>query len=574
MDIFKTRHIYLLPILTLLLLASCAKKYDISGDNLDRNIKIGGDSFSLPLGYTDTLRVDKLIQIDKIDMLKIDENGNYFMAINQAFSMNASFADYMESLRMNGINHSTRLSYTVPMVLSSYGERSSSSVKIPIPLSEQFDFIISFEEAKSNGIVDIDSISFVNAAIKTNIKINGASFPNDMYITFSFEVPKRYPIRGDSRSNNNIVTFEGKLVDGEVVFDPLSVNVAKFDDLNVNGEWVFRDKFLINNMFITVSSGNVLSLLGKTLNISIDTKLNDLSPDMFYGKIGKTLDRIDQMIDLSSIPELLKKEGVVLDFYSPNLSVILKSNVGIPINGMTTITPIIGNQRIEQNAISFNMGFPMSIDPNKDMVSKYWIASSKSGAPADFTFIEKNISSLIKKIPDAINLSVVPSTDISVQHILDCNAIYKLSANCNFVIPFAFGKDLSISFSDTLANLPDMFGKLLSSSEILLGGEVENTIPLQMELSVALLDGNNNPINITSNKQIIKAPVQSGVPVKTPLSLSIKGNKTAINGKKLVVNFKAVSGEVEGLPLNSKSYLRAVLNAKIPGGVEIEIPKQ
>ena len=64
-------------LLMLLSINSCIDtRYDIS-KGISTKIAFGGDSLSIPLGSTDTIRVGDLLNADSIEVISIGEDGGY-----------------------------------------------------------------------------------------------------------------------------------------------------------------------------------------------------------------------------------------------------------------------------------------------------------------------------------------------------------------------------------------------------------------------------------------------------------------------------------------------------------------
>ena len=76
-----------------LLIQSCVDdRYDLK-NGLSTVMTLGGDSLSLPLGSTDTLRISDFLDTEDIEMLKVMENGGYGLTIRD--SIDKTFTDLL-----------------------------------------------------------------------------------------------------------------------------------------------------------------------------------------------------------------------------------------------------------------------------------------------------------------------------------------------------------------------------------------------------------------------------------------------------------------------------------------------
>ena len=102
-------------------------------------------------------------------------------------------------------------------------------------------------------------------------------------------------------------------------------------------------------------------------------------------------------------------------------------------------------------------------------------------------------------------------------------------------------------------------------------------IVLNINLAVNMLDTDGNVVEMGEGigKQLIKAGGMNGEAVKTPLNL-VLGKKAGtempeISAIELI--FSADSKDVSGVPLTSDTYLRCILNARIPEGISVDLKK-
>ena len=100
----------------------------------------------------------------------------------------------------------------------------------------------------------------------------------------------------------------------------------------------------------------------------------------------------------------------------------------------------------------------------------------------------------------------------------------ELSAKYAAGIPLEFGHDFAIEYRDTIQGIPAELGQIMEYGTLGLGGSVTSSIPLNFDMSVLLLDSEDNLIEMaeTSGKQVISGCGPNGTPVTTPLDIVLE----------------------------------------------------
>lgn len=105
-----------------------------------------------------------------------------------------------------------------------------------------------------------------------------------------------------------------------------------------------------------------------------------------------------------------------------------------------------------------------------------------------------------------------------------------------------------------------------------LGGYVESSLPLKLELTMDLLDSRNEIIRTEPASLLISEGTPEN-PVKSPVDLTLKlaDGEDGTDLTKIRMNFRVTSGNMTGEPVTEESYLQAVLKVKVPGGITIDL---
>ena len=285
----------------------------------------------------------------------------------------------------------------------------------------------------------------------------------------------------------------------------------------------------------------------------------------------------------------MKGEDFTLDFENPYIEMTVTSNVGIPVEGEIEIVPVFGDAPDEEAAQTISISIPAA--ESTGMTKTYWIAATQDGMPSGYEFLEANIASLLKRIPDSISLNINAHTDAEQPSTIETSAKYELTLGYDVVVPFVFGEDLKIKMDYTIPGesddagentgespeessnvLPPILGELLNMNALGLGGYIESALPLQLELTMDLLDSHDEiirtePIKVNIAAGSAEKPVQS--PLDVVLKLSEGADGTDLT--KIRMNFEVTSGNMSGEPVTDMSYIQAVLKVKVPGGITIDL---
>lgn len=98
MRIHKRIALRMLPFfLVLLLIPACQDPLFDLKDGVDTEIKVGGDSLTVPIGTTDTLRLNKFLKTEDMEFLEIMEDGGYGLKLSDSLYVNDLLKDLDKS---------------------------------------------------------------------------------------------------------------------------------------------------------------------------------------------------------------------------------------------------------------------------------------------------------------------------------------------------------------------------------------------------------------------------------------------------------------------------------------------
>lgn len=445
---------------------------------------------------------------------------------------------------------------------ATYNDKTSLNMAFDVP-SEIYSLDSLIMNSGSNILMDINIDNMPNL---------GANPLNaDIKLTF----PKMLVFEEGQVNANNELVIKQAFVNGKLS-KKINLRGLKFDGTPLGGKINIKDDVAFD-VKVSVVDPVISSeeLNGKDIKVGVKVTMAGLAIRYAYGKFNYNFGDLikDQVISLSDIPEMLRGEDVVLDIANPVISISTESNIGIPVDAELSMTQIKGGVKLTDNKLAFNIGLPKTASPSVFAKTGYWVSPSSAGMPSGYTYVEKNVSNLFKPVPDSISIGIKPSINMGYQHFIDLMANYKLKVKYDIKIPFSFGKDLSIALKDTIDSINlDLNGLDLSTGKLELLAKITNSIPLNLNLSLKLMDANNN-ILATTQDAIINAGSPDGKGVDSNIKINIADNLQDLkNLKKVELVFRATSSAtVAGTPIKPSNYLKAELKARILGGIKVKL---
>ena len=549
----------------------CTSELKVGEGDLDLTITVGGDSLMIPVGSTKAMGIGDFIDLDTVDFIEVDGQGNYFLKMTDTFEEEVSVSDFAESMTVEGIDRSfDEREFTV--------YPGATGVSAEFDFAEEFTYLFSFQNAKEDGLLSISRVNLKDTYLLPRVHLEADKIiPESMVLSLDVIVPEKYKFEDVPAVNGTTITFEGKVSEsGDVDFQPVMMEAIELN-LGKEDPFEFQDEFTVNNLAISVDQAEMTEFEGAVLNVSSGVTFGGddgmLHPSSFYGKVDIKLDEIVEQILLDEIPEYLKGEEVMLDFISPYATVSLMTNSGVPIIIEADIVPVFESGDSQTDPIGLSLSAPVSDDENVTETANYWLASENpSELPSGYQWVEADVRNLLSRIPDRLDISVRPFSDTcSVEeHYIDCDAVYDFSGEMMFVLPFEFGDDLYVPVRDTLANMPKELGTALSTADIMLNGTVISSFPVSLRLSGYFLDGNYEPLDIEIPKQTIGAGGAAGEPVSSQLSINVPQSPRAGEIAYLVFQFELLEGT--GAPISESSTIQITdISAGIPGGLTLDL---
>lgn len=426
-------------------------------------------------------------------------------------------------------------------------------------------------------IVSLDSILLKDGA-NIDLEIAISNMPNlgvnPLNANMVLKFPSMLKFAPGEVNANNELTINQAFVNGKLT-RKVNLKGLEFDGSALNGALKIDDKVGFDvKVSVVDPTINSDELNGEDITVNVKVTLAGLEFKSVYGKFN--VDFGDQMnipniaLDL---PEMLKGDDVVLDIANPVISLATESNIGIPVDAELSFTKFKNGAPLNDDKLIFNFSLPKASSPSEFIKTGYWVSPSDAGKPAGYTFIQKDVQNLFKPVPDSLKIDLKPTINTGYQHFIDLIANYKLKVKYDIIIPFTFGKDFSVVVTETIDSIDLGLGDMnLSTGGLELIGKITNSIPLNLNLELVIMDENSNILS-TPEAQTIQAGAPDGSGVVSNFSIRLTDDSDDLAKiSKIALTFRATSNStIAGTPIKPSNFIKAELKARVLGGIKVKL---
>ena len=554
--------------------------YDLDKD-IDMTISVGGEHLAFPVGNTEKITLDKIIEVNAGDDLQVLENGEYHL------------------LKQDDIDQTTT---TVEVVEVKGSTNEISEIGVVNESSFPTTANIETDEIRSTGTIDTKATGIDKAVIeiggltaKTNTNLDiqfllsgelayNTATIKKMVITFPAFLQFK---EGQDGLKGNTYTIENRQIDkSNGLTIQLHVTGYLFGTKSGEGKTVIEENgdriISIENEEIEVKT--VVEVKGIDLNKQASLSINPtaiLAP-MAVAEVSGTIKpemNVDPTeVELSNLPDFLQDDDVKLDITNP----IFSFNANNPLNTdieMDGVMTGYKNGKVTKSVKigSGNGGNPIILKPSgqeKQTISLTRISTTIAGAT---TVVVPNLNDLIETIPDRIKVELEPSVKTNDYYTVGLGKSYILDSEYNIDIPLNFGEHLTIVYKDSIDDLNSDLEDI-DFKKAVIAITADNTIPLQLEIK----PDNVTPKDLNGNKIAdIKVTVagtiaeSDGKAVSTSqLTITLEETKEGAVSKleELVFKVTAVPGQATNVQLRSDQWMQLKdMKLKVPNGIKIDL---
>lgn len=550
--------------------------YDLNKD-IDMTISAGGEHLAIPVGYTEKITLDKIIEIEEGDDLQLVD-GEYHL------------------LKKGNIDNATTEIGEVTVTGTTTIIEATEIAEVAAALTHGQTMAAHIDktgtiEVSAHDIDDaIKEIGILKASSPTELIINlgitageNMDFDNITFTDLKITFPSILDFEPYTGLSNNKLDLNGLTINkGEEKKISLQVKGYKFGNETPDGKKIIGNTLNINEEVIVEGNTTVDVKMGSsgTISFTPTIELQEMDIQSVTGVIQPIIEPTGSTVNLENLPDFLEDDATELDITNPIFTFIAKNPLEAPIvlngtmqgekNGsiIEGSTVILGRNGIDQQDIILEKG---------DNI----IALSRlgTGGPEGSKNIKvSNINDLIKKIPDVVKVDLNPLVEYATYYTVDLTTSYAMESNYDIDIPLNFGSNLKIVYDETIDNF-DLDLEDVDIKKAILSINAVNTIPLAMEIkneNVSALDANGNVIKdidvtvegtITESKDG-KAEVSSTLNIN--LNETAEGAISKLDGLKLKVT--AVPGQATDVQLLSTQWLQLTdMKLKIPNGIKVDL---
>lgn len=548
--------------------------YDLDKD-IDMTINVGGEYLAFPIGSTEKITMDKIIEINDGDDLQV-VNGEYHL------------------LKYDDIDKTTT---TVKLVDVDKSTNSISSISVinenEFPTSADY----TAENVKSSGFIDTEATGIdpavieigsltatgdVNLTIK--FKLDGTLIYDKATIkTMEIEFPQFLQFKEQLANNKYIIS--NKEIDKNNGLEVL-LHVTGFTFGTQYGQGKKVD--VATNTFSLHEAVNVKTTVEVTgidlshkasLSITPRVILDKMTVNSMHGTVKPDMNVEPTEVELSNLPDFLQDDDVKLDITNPIFSFKANNplNTNIELDGIMTGYKD-GKITKSVKIGSGNGGNPIILKPSgqdKQTISLTRIETTLDGAT---NVVVPNLNDIIETIPDRISVKLDPAVKSDDYYTVGLGQDYILDSEYDIDVPLSFGSGLQIVYKDSIDDLNSDLEDI-DFKKAVIAITADNIIPLQLEIK----DNNVIPKDLNGKKiDDIKVTVagtiiesKDGKTVATSqLTITLEETKDGAIGnlEKLVFKVTAVPGQATNVQLRSDQWMQLKdMKLKVPNGIKIDL---
>lgn len=570
-------------LLSSLLLGSMTTSCVDSSFDFDKDFdwSINTGYLAFPVGKTDTIFLDDIIEIDEGDDLQIvpDADGNG-VAGEYHLIKDGEIDRASANVRMATVDGST--THIDPITAADENSVVSPSGMITTQISQTGDV-----KADAADIDDaLKELGSLKAAAPTALTLNIKLEGNLNFSTISGNLKVKFP---------SFLVFNDPAVNAnneiQIPCSELQLNVPYVRTLQLTGYHfdgglpVVNNEIHLNEQVVITGETNVQLPSGGQMGSGVKLQivptvlLADMSVDEATGIIQPEIDATRTSVEISNLPDFLNDDETSLSVSNP---VILFSAVN-PLNAPVDLTgKMLGKKEdgtlISGSEVKFGAGStdPILLQPGSNLIA---LSRLGTGGPAGSQNIAvANINNLIAKIPDVVEVEMQPAVSYDKYYSIRLGHDYEVSGNYNIDIPLSFEEGLNIVYTDSADDLNSDL-KDLDFEEAAVEFDAVNTIPLELEVkaeNVTPLDINKQPLS--DIKVEVEGGIAASVDGKTStrqtllikMTEQVKGAMSRLDAIRFRVT--AVPGQAIGITLRSDQWMQLEnIKVKVPKGINIDL---
>lgn len=565
-------------ILSLISTTSCIDNdYDLNKD-IDMTINVGGEYLAFPVGSTEKIMMDKIIEINDGDDLQLVDGEYHLLKDGTVDDATTEVKNVTVEGRDNEIEKITAANETT---------MPDAEGKIETEINQVGDI-----NANANDIDEaVKEIGSLEAVVETDLflkltlagELNYESIDTELKVTF----PEFLQFAADKNLNGNILTLNlsnENLKVGVPYTYPLKLTGYKFGSKAEEGRKIeegrleINDKVTIKGVAHVKINGSITA--GTSLDILPVVTLADMPVKSITGIIQPTIEETGSTVELSSLPDFLQDDATELDITNTIFTFIATNPLNAPVVLSGTMLGKKEGKIITGSTVTLGKnsvdGQEITLDKGKNVIA---LSRLGTGGPEGSKNIKiSDINNLIRKIPDVVSVTLQPAVEYNKYYTVDLGKTYSMNSNYDIDIPLNFGNGLQIVYKDSIDDLRSDLEDV-DFKKAIIEITADNIIPLQLEIkenNVTAKDINCKKIDdikVTVDGTIAESKDGKAV-ASSKLTITLEETKEGAmsNMDGLVFKVTAVPGQATNVQLRSDQWMQLKdMKLRVPNGIKVDL---
>lgn len=532
-------------------LVSCVDNdYDLS--DVDTDDLTVGDKWSLNLG-TGVLSASELLDVDNVDEIFTDSNGDYIARYSSVISVTPSRTPVIR-------DQSFELG-SVPIPLQGIGAIPPQGVEISVDRTSG-----QLEIKGADGIEELYRAELNTAADKSllgiTVRTGDFTVPGATAVV-NLALPDGYVIDTD-------YTPAGVTVDGTEIEWTFTLGSANSYTLSlpVSTIDVSGDNTVTVEAVLKIPGGTVVDL-GPAPSVAYTVSFGSLDYKVVYGKFDITFSSSPKTADIGKLYDIFDDEDAVLSFREPYILLDTRSNIGMPVAAVLEITPDGDGSGAEVRVE--DIPIPAAPEYGGSSFARFWMGETDPGS-SDYIFkYAEGLGDVIKESRENIYLAG-SGRSVATQGQQFFPADARADLEYTIEIPLAPARDF---YAVSVQSLEDAFGDmrdyLFSAGTAEIYGTATNSMPLNFDLDMIITGEDGQSVGITFPTQYIAGPVSPSEPSVSEISFYFDEAAVARMATAQDMELRFVAMGMDQAPaLNSNHEVLLDLKIRKSGGIHID----
>ena len=597
-----------------LTLVGCSTNDDIDVSDVDTTVGVKLDKFTVPLGKTDDISIDDVLELKEGDCIRIKTNGDY------EFYKDGNEVKGADDIKIDPIkyeidNSKTNNNFTVSFNVPAIPNITVASTIGNIQRHQNLK-TFSFSGSKDEAVLELKHVSAA-ADVKIRLNTSGLKGANVNYIHEAiFTLPpymKTTLVRGTegladgsglvgniltlkripTSTTERVIELQMSALEGFIKNPSEAADLANYLLFN-NGTHALNGSVDVD---LTINPNDITLPRTSAGDVSF-TAAVELDPIITVteatGKFNPSIN-IDDFGDITigdNIPSFLTDNAVDLKLSNPCITLSLDNDVDAQGIINATMTAIYKDNTTK--SINLKGASQLVVDPHKGATGStkttFYICRNAEGAPAGVKTIVKDgndgdtdIADLLQNIPDKITFTCHAEADPTYEGTIKLGTLYNIKPAYSFSAPLSLDPGSTIVYDDKVddfyKDIEDNDIDFRNNATLEITGKVTNNTPLKLVLESTAVDVNGNPINgiKLENSNEIKSNLDGSAPTNLVIKLTKDATVKSLKDVKFNgITFKAKATSDKAETLNKEKHTIKIedLKISISGEVSIDTDKK